>query len=70
MLGPGNDKIRRYYLVGADVALLKKVCHYEGGLGDPPNHMGASLLFAFWTRYRILSSSSAMPAWMLPCFRP
>ena len=32
MLGPGSGTIGRYGLVGVGVALLKEVCHCEGGL--------------------------------------
>ena len=32
MLGPGTGPIRRYDLLGVDIALLEEVCHCEGGL--------------------------------------
>ena len=61
MLGPGSDLIRRYGLVGVGVALLKEVCHCEGGLRDlPPSHIGDSLLpAAFWSRCKTPGSSSS-----------
>jgi hypothetical protein len=40
--GLGSGTIRRCDLVGVGVALLEEVCHCGGGLGDPPNHLGAS----------------------------
>ena len=32
MVGLGSGTIRRYDLVGVDVALLEEVCHCRGGL--------------------------------------
>jgi hypothetical protein len=57
MLGPGRGTIRRYVLVGIDVALLQEVCHCGGGLFDsPPSCLEDSsfLLFALRTRRQTL----------------
>jgi hypothetical protein len=63
--------IRRCGLVGVGVALLEEVCHCGGDLWDAPSSFledRSLLLFALRTRCRTLSSFSAIPAWMLPCF--
>ena len=72
MFGLESDTIRSCCLIRVGVALLEEVCHYESGFRDPPpSHVGAYLLLAsFGRRYRTLSSSSTMPARMLPCVLP
>jgi hypothetical protein len=56
-------------LVGRSVSLLE--CALKVLLcSSSTQYRRDSLLFAFGTRCRTLSSSSITPAWMLPCFPP
>jgi hypothetical protein len=69
MLGPGSGTIRyRYGLVGIGVALLEEVSLGGEWALRLFFQLPENAEFAFGTR--TLSSSSAMPAWMLPCFPP